>query len=126
MGVCSGDLVAVDSCCRWLAGLAWACALLPVAMAQTVDGTGLVLSDQGTPSLKAPDELMLRMDQIWEAEVLMGQAMPPGEQPVRLLQPRQIQLRAAPVEVVEGDDLPLGVPLPGFQRSRLRSRRIRQ
>ena len=25
-------------------------------------------------------------------------------------QPRQVQLRAAPVEVVEGDDLPIGVP----------------
>lgn len=83
-------------CRPWLAALGLAACLGPVAFAQTAEGTGLLPSDQGTPSLRAPEPLVSNMDQIWEVVTVMGQAVPLGETPVRLL------MRAGTVQVLDG------------------------
>lgn len=70
---------------------------LPV-LAQPLDqaGTGLLPSGQGEPSLRAPEPLITSSDQIWEVDILMGQSLPPGEQPARLL------MRAGTVQILDG------------------------
>jgi heat shock protein HslJ len=84
-----------QACQRWL--VAVVCGLCGAAMAQTVEGTGLLLpSDQGTPTLRTPEPLLSRMDQIWEVASVMGQPVPLGEAPVRLL------MRAGSVQVLDG------------------------
>lgn len=83
-------------CRPWLAALGLVTCFLPAAMAQTVEGTGLLPSDQGTPSLRAPEPMVSNLDQIWEVVTVMGQPVSLGESPVRLL------MRAGTVQVLDG------------------------
>ena len=80
----------------WLA--AWALGLCLPGLAQSVDETGIGLMPygQGEPTLRAPEPLITRSDQIWEVETLMGQPVPPGEQPARLL------MRSGSVQILDG------------------------
>lgn len=85
------------SFCRpWCLAGAWAIAAMAGALAQPVDGMGLMPSDQGAPTLRAPEPLLSRQDQIWELASVMGQAVPLGEPPVRLL------MRAGTMQMLDG------------------------